>query len=119
MNGFLNLTKPSFSLDSSPWGDSDEDQKLKEYVPADADTEEEAFRRIRSKTILEALATLSEREEKVLTHRFGLNGEEQKTLEETSHLFGITRERVRQIEEKALKKLRHVSRRRKLESWFE
>jgi len=51
-------------------------------------------------------ATLSAREQQVLTLRFGLDGRDHKTLEEVSHSFGTTRERVRQIEAKALNKLR-------------
>jgi len=64
----------------------------------------------RSQVIDVQLATLSSREQKVINLRFGLNGEDEHTLEETGIVFDITRERVRQIEAKALRKLRHKSR---------
>lgn len=67
----------------------------------------------------EILSTLSEREAKVLILRFGLDGGDQKTLEDVGKVFGVTRERIRQIEAKALRKLRHPSRRRKLQDYLE
>ncbi len=67
----------------------------------------------------EVLSTLSEREAKVLSLRFGLDGGQQRTLEEVGKVFGVTRERIRQIEAKALRKLRHPSRRKKLQDYLE
>ena len=64
------------------------------------------------------LASLKEREAKILRLYFGLDGEEAMTLEQIGALLGITRERVRQIKEKALSRLRHVSRARALESFL-
>ncbi len=66
----------------------------------------------------EALKKLSPREEKVLRLRYGLGGEEVKTLEEIGNMFGVSRERVRQIEQKGLRKLRHPSRSKALRSFF-
>jgi len=66
----------------------------------------------------EALKKLSPREEKVLRLRYGLGGEEVKTLEEIGNMFGVSRERVRQIEQKGLRKLRHPSRSKVLRSFF-
>ena len=69
-------------------------------------------------SIEEALSHLKERESKILRLYFGLDGSEPMTLEEIGALLGITRERVRQIKEKALSRLRHVSRARALESYL-
>jgi RNA polymerase primary sigma factor len=97
-----------------------EDNKLLDYLPdtqnpgPDADTFEHAL----SESIEEVLGTLKEREAKILRLYFGLDGPEPMTLEEIGSLLGITRERVRQIKEKALTRLRHVSRARALESFL-
>ena len=68
--------------------------------------------------ISEVLLTLTEREEKVIRLRFGLEDGRPRTLEEVGQLFGVTRERIRQIEAKALRKLRHPSRSRKLKDYL-
>lgn len=67
----------------------------------------------------DVLATLSDREARVLKLRFGLEGGKQMTLEEVGRVFGVTRERIRQIEAKALRKLKHPSRRKKLQDYLE
>jgi RNA polymerase primary sigma factor len=67
----------------------------------------------------DVLATLSDREARVLKLRFGLEGNKQMTLEEVGKVFGVTRERIRQIEAKALRKLKHPSRRKKLQDYLE
>ena len=67
----------------------------------------------------EVLGSLSEREAKVLKLRFGLEGTKAMTLEEVGKVFGVTRERIRQIEAKALRKLKHPSRRKKLQDYLD
>ena len=68
--------------------------------------------------ISQVLETLTEREEKVIRLRFGLEDGKSRTLEEVGQMFGVTRERIRQIEAKALRKLRHPSRSRKLKDYM-
>ena len=67
----------------------------------------------------EVLCTLSPRERDVLRLRFGMDDGRQRTLEEVGQLFGVTRERIRQIEAKALRKLRHPNRSKRLREYVE
>ena len=69
--------------------------------------------------LVEVLDTLTEREQKVLKLRFGLEDGRARTLEEVGNEFDVTRERIRQIEAKALRKLRHPSRSKKLKDYLE
>ena len=69
--------------------------------------------------LIEVLDTLTEREQKVLKLRFGLEDGRARTLEEVGKQFDVTRERIRQIEAKALRKLRHPSRSKKLKDYLE
>jgi RNA polymerase primary sigma factor len=97
-----------------------EDNRLLDYL---ADTinptpDEITFEKALTEAIEESLSLLKEREAKILRLYFGLDGEEPMTLEQIGSLLGITRERVRQIKEKALSRLRHVSRARALESFL-
>ena len=97
-----------------------EDNKLMDYLPDDQSPgpDDRTFERALTGSIEEVLGTLKEREAKILRLYFGLEGQEAMTLEEIGGLLGITRERVRQIKEKALARLRHVSRARSLESFL-
>jgi len=97
-----------------------EDNKLLDYLPdtQNSGPDNETFEKALIESIEEVLSTLKEREAKILRLYFGLDGPEPKTLEEIGSLLGITRERVRQIKEKALTRLRHVSRARALESYL-
>jgi RNA polymerase primary sigma factor len=97
-----------------------EDNRLLDYL-ADQfaiGPDEDTYERALSGSIDEALGTLKEREAKVLRLYFGLDGSEPMTLEEIGSLLAITRERVRQIKEKALLRLRHASRARFLETFL-
>ena len=112
----LSISQSHLSLDAplTPG----EDNKLLDYLPdtQNAGPDQETFERALSDSIEEVLSTLKEREAKILRLYFGLDGQEPMTLEEIGSMMGITRERVRQIKEKALARLRHVSRARALES---
>ena len=97
-----------------------EDNRLLDYLPDQYSPgpEDEAYRHALKETVEEALSTLKEREAKILSLYFGLDDQEPMTLEEIGSLLGITRERVRQIKEKALLRLRHASRARFLETFM-
>src|ERR671937_2519874 len=97
-----------------------EDNKLLDYLPDNLNPQpdELTFEKALTESIEEALSSLKEREARILRLYFGLDGEEPMTLEQIGSLLGITRERVRQIKEKALSRLRHVSRARALESFL-
>jgi RNA polymerase primary sigma factor len=97
-----------------------EDNKLLDYLPDEqhATPDVEAFDKALTESIEAALGSLKEREARILRLYFGLDGSEPMTLEEIGAMLGITRERVRQIKEKALSRLRHVSRARALESFL-
>ena len=98
-----------------------EDNRLLDYLPDQYSPgpEDEAYDHALKNTIEEALASLKEREAKILRLYFGLDDQEPMTLEEIGSLLGITRERVRQIKEKALLRLRHASRARFLETFID
>jgi len=96
-----------------------EDNRLLDYLPDQYSPgpEDEAFEHALKATIEDALDTLKEREAKILRLYFGLDEQEPMTLEQIGEILGITRERVRQIKEKALVRLRHASRARFLETY--
>ena len=97
-----------------------EDNKLLDYLPDNVNPtpDEQTFEKALTEAIEEALSSLKERESKILRLYFGLDGEEPMTLEQIGSLLGITRERVRQIKEKALLAPAAQSRRRALESFL-
>ena len=98
----------------------EEDSHLGDFVPDERNMgpEEYATNELLKDEISEVLLTLTEREEKVIRLRFGLEDGKSRTLEEVGQMFGVTRERIRQIEAKALRKLRHPSRSRKLKDYM-
>ena len=112
------LTLAPVSLDT-PIGE-DEDSYLSDIIRDDSaeDPEESAVIEFLKEQINEVLASLTEREQRVIRLRYGFEGRE-RTLEEVGQEFNITRERVRQIEAKAIKKLRHPATRKKLEDYLD
>ena len=106
----ISLETPVGSEEDSELGDFVEDDKFSN--PYDVTT-----RVLLKEQLNDVLKTLNEREEMVLRYRYGLDDGSQKTLEEVGKIFNVTRERIRQIEVKALRKLRHPSRRKKLEDY--
>jgi RNA polymerase primary sigma factor len=119
IKNIIKISKEPVSLET-PVGDSD-DTYLKdfiedenEYSPVDAVINEDLKEKVR-----EVLKSLTPREEKVLKMRFGIDVASEHTLEEVGKDFSVTRERIRQIEVKALRKLRHPSRSKKLLNFFE
>ncbi len=104
----------------TPVGD-EEDSELGDFVADEKaeNPEEEAARHMLAEAVEEVLSQLSEREQKVLRMRFGIGMNTDHTLEEVGKQFGVTRERIRQIEAKALRKLRHPTRAKKLITFVE
>ena len=99
----------------------EEDSHLGDFIPDDDSPApaEAATRTLLREQLIEVLHTLTTREAQVLTLRFGLEDGRQRTLEEVGKVFNITRERIRQIEAKALRKLRHPSRSKRLKDYLE
>ena len=111
-SGAVSLETPIGEEEDSHLGDFIQDDNVP--VPADA----AAFTLLKEQ-LVEVLGTLTEREQKVLRLRFGLDDGRARTLEEVGKEFNVTRERIRQIEAKALRKLRHPSRSRKLKDYLD
>jgi RNA polymerase primary sigma factor len=115
----LKMAQQPISM-QSPVGDADETHfgDLIEDKTAENPSEVTSFNLLKSK-LGEVLRGLSERERRILELRYGLNDGFPRTLEEVGHQYEVTRERIRQIEAKALRKLRHPTRRNKLEGFLE
>jgi len=115
----MKISQEPVSLET-PIGE-EEDSHLGDFIPdEDAQAPADAAAYLLLKEQLEdVLETLTPREEKVLRLRFGLDDGRPRTLEEVGQVFGVTRERIRQIEAKALRKLRHPSRSKKLKDFLE
>ena len=115
----LKIAQEPVSLET-PIGE-EEDSHLGDFIPDDdvpAPADAAAFSMLKEQ-LVEVLDTLTEREQKVLKLRFGLEDGRARTLEEVGRRFDVTRERIRQIEAKALRKLRHPSRSKKLKDYLE
>jgi len=119
IKNIIKISKEPISLET-PVGDSN-DASIKDFIegenefsPSDIVANSDLREKVR-----EILKTLTPREEKVLKMRFGIDVASEHTLEEVGKDFSVTRERIRQIEVKALKKLKHPSRSKKLQSFFE
>ena len=117
VKSILEMNQDPISLET-PVG-SEEDSELGDFVEDDkfANPYDATTRVLLKEQLDEVLKTLNDREEMVLRYRYGLDDGSQKTLEEVGKIFNVTRERIRQIEVKALRKLRHPSRRKKLEDY--
>ena len=116
--GIQKIAQDPVSLET-PIGE-EEDSHLGDFVPDESNMSPEDFtiHEMLKEEIGDVLLTLTEREEQVLRLRFGLDDGSPKTLEEVGQMFGVTRERIRQIEAKALRKLRHPSRSKKLKDYM-
>ncbi len=112
------ISQEPVSLET-PIGEED-DSHLGDFIKDERNMspEEYATNEMLKDEISDVLLTLTEREEKVIRLRFGLEDGKSRTLEEVGQMFGVTRERIRQIEAKALRKLRHPSRSRKLKDYM-
>ena len=112
------ISQEPVSLET-PIGEED-DSHLGDFVPDERNMSPEEFatNEMLKDEISEVLLTLTEREEKVIRLRFGLEDGKSRKLEEVGQMFGVTRERIRQIEAKALRKLKHPSRSRKLKDYM-
>jgi len=119
INDIFRISQDTTSL-AAPVGDED-DSFLGDFIEdvTSPSPYEETSKELLKESVGDVLHTLDEREAKVLELRFGLAGQPPKTLEEVGKVFGVTRERIRQIEAKALRKLRHPSRRKKLQDYLE
>ena len=119
VRGILRIMQDPVSL-STPVGE-DEDSYLEEFIEDKAGQEpsEGAQDFLRHREVERALSTLSEREAQIIRLRFGIGTGYPRTLEELGRIFNVTRERVRQIEAKAIRKLRHPSRSRVLKEYLE
>ncbi|GAW94369.1 sigma-70 family RNA polymerase sigma factor [Calderihabitans maritimus] len=111
MNSFPSLDAPATE---------DDDSTLKELIAiADYEgVEEQVMANILAEEINNVLRSLTDRESNIITLRFGLHNREPMTLEQIGQIYGVTRERIRQIEVKAIRKLRHPSRRNRLVDWI-
>ena len=115
----LKISQEPVSLET-PIGE-EEDSHLGDFIPDDgapAPADAASHTMLREQ-LSDVLSTLTPREEKVLRLRFGLEDGRSRTLEEVGKEFNVTRERIRQIEAKALRKLRHPSRSRKLKDYLD
>jgi RNA polymerase primary sigma factor len=119
IKNIIKISKEPVSLEA-PVGDS-EDAYIKDFIESDTDfsPSDTVANNDLKERVREVLKTLAPREEKVLKMRFGIDVASEHTLEEVGKDFSVTRERIRQIEVKALRKLRHPSRSKKLRAFFE
>ena len=111
VKSILNISKEPVSLDK-PIGNESEDSILGDFIEDKSTISPErlAERSLLKRQVDEVLQTLTPREERVIRLRFGIDDGFHRTLEEVGNIFNVTRERIRQIEDKALRKLRHPTR---------
>lgn len=116
----LNITKDIYSIDT-PLGSGDKESTMGDYLEDENDSnqpEEAIIQSALSEEINKMLDTLTDREKNIMIMRYGLNNTPVKTLEDIGNELGITRERVRQIEKKVLRKLRHPSKSRYIKDFI-
>ncbi len=116
----LKISQNTTSLEA-PVGNGEDDSVLGDFIADERQVSpyEATSQQMLRENVDEVLSALSDREARVLRMRFGLSGSKMMTLEEVGKKFGVTRERIRQIEAKALRKLKHPSRRKKLQDFLE
>jgi len=114
------ISQNTTSLET-PISDGEDDSILGDFIPDDKQLTpyDSTSKQMLRENVAEVLQALSDREAKVLKMRFGLENNRTMTLEEVGREFGVTRERIRQIEAKALRKLKHPSRRKRLQDYLE
>ena len=114
------ISQNTTSLET-PVSDGEDDSILGDFIADDKQISpyDSTSKQMLQENVEEVLQALSDREAKVLEMRFGLKGNKSMTLEEVGKKFGVTRERIRQIEAKALRKLKHPSRRKKLQDFLD
>jgi len=120
VKSILRITKEPISLET-PIGDEDEDSFLRDFIE-DTSTDsplETAIKEDLKKQLTKVLSTLSPKEEQVIRKRFGIGESKPLTLEEVGQAFDVTRERIRQIEVKALRKLKHPARNKWLKEFLD
>ena len=119
IRGILKISQDPMSLET-PVGSDDDSTTYGDFIPDESAAEpiDVASKELLREQIRSALDFLTDRERQVLEMRFGLKDGKDHTLEEVGRLFGVTRERIRQIEAKALRKLRHPSRSRALRDYL-
>ena len=114
------ISKYVFSLDSKVGGDENDSNSLGEMLEdtTSVSPEENAIQNDMKEQIDNVLSTLTVKEAEILRYRFGLNGKKAMSLKEVGEVFNLTKERIRQIEKKAIKRLQHPTRCKKLEAFI-
>ena len=114
------ISKDVFSLDSKVGGDESDSNSLGEMLEdtTSVSPEENAIQNDMKEQIDNVLSTLTVKEAEILRYRFGLNGKKAMSLKEVGEVFNLTKERIRQIEKKAIKRLQHPTRCKKLEAFI-
>ena len=114
------ISKDVFSLDLKVGGDENDSNSLGEMLEdtTSVSPEENAVKNDMKEQIDNVLSTLTEKEAEILRYRFGLNGKKAMSLKEVGEVFNLTKERIRQIEKKAIKRLQHPTRCKKLEAFI-